>query len=38
MEIDVVRRFSDEAGYTFFVIRRSDGRTGAEGANARPPA
>ncbi len=37
-EIDVVRRFSDEAGYTFFVLRRADGRTGAEGANARPPA
>ena len=38
MEIDVVRRFSDEAGYTFFVLRRADGRTGAEGANGRPPA
>jgi len=38
MEIDVVRRFSDEAGYTFFVLRRVDGRTGAEGANERPSA
>ncbi|MCY4557657.1 MAG: class I SAM-dependent methyltransferase [Chloroflexi bacterium] len=37
-EIDVVRRFSDEAGYSFFVLRRADGRTGAEGANGRPPA
>ena len=24
-EIDVVRRFPDEAGYTFFVLRRGDG-------------
>ncbi len=24
-EIDVVRRFSDEAGYTFFVLQRADG-------------
>ena len=24
-EIDVVRRFRDEAGYTFFVLRRVDG-------------
>ena len=37
-EIDVVRRFPDEAGYTFFTLRRADGRTGAEGANARPLA
>jgi len=26
-EIDVVRRFPDEAGYTFFVIQRGDGST-----------
>ena len=25
-EIDIVRRFPDEAGYTFFVIQRADGR------------
>ncbi|MCY4559813.1 MAG: class I SAM-dependent methyltransferase [Chloroflexi bacterium] len=37
-EIDVVRRFSDEAGYTFFILRRGDGRAGAEGANERPSA
>ncbi len=37
-EIDVVRRFSDEAGYTFFVLRRADGRAGAERANERPSA
>ena len=37
-EIDVVRRFSDEAGYTFFVFRRGDGRAGAERANERPSA
>ena len=37
-EIDVVRRFSEEAGYTFFVLQRGNSRTGADGANERPPA
>ncbi len=37
-EIDVVRRFPDEAGYTFFTLRRGDGRAGAEGANEDPLA
>ena len=30
-EIEVVRRFPGEAGYTFFVLRRADGRAGAAG-------
>ena len=30
-EIDVVRRFPDEAGYTFFTLQRGDGRAGAAG-------
>ncbi len=38
MEIDVVRRFPDEAGYTFFIFQRGDGRTGAVGANEDPSA
>ena len=37
-EIDVVRRFSDEAGYTFFILRRGNGRAGVERANERPSA
>ena len=32
-EIDVVRRFPDEAGYMFFVLQRGDGRAGAAGGN-----
>ena len=32
-EIDVVRRYRDEAGYTFFVLRRADGRARVAGDN-----
>ena len=32
-EIDVVRRFPEQAGYTFFVLRRADGRVEAAGGN-----
>ena len=38
-EIDIVRRFSDEAGYSFFVIQRAEGCAGTAGDNgsiARP--
>ncbi len=36
-EIKVVRRFSDEAGYMFFVVQRTDVRAGIAGDNV-PPA
>lgn len=32
-EIDIVRRFSDEAGYSFFVLQRADGPAGTAGGN-----
>ena len=32
-EIEVVRRFPEQAGYTFFVLQRGDGRAGAAGGN-----
>ena len=35
-EIAVVRRFSDEAGYTFFVLRRAEPVEAAAGARSSP--
>ena len=32
-QIDIVRRFSDEAGYSFFVIQRAEGCAGTAGHN-----
>ncbi len=32
-EIDIVRRYCDEAGYTFFVLQRADGRARVAGDN-----